>query len=115
MLHEAVGRRILIGLALCILGGFALLGESYGFAPQRLLGDLYGVATAVGFGCYVLAVRAARARHGAAELMFASTAITAACLLSSRLRSSRASCRNRRKVSSRWSLWRSFRRPAGRA
>ena len=80
VLHEAVGRRILIGLALCILGGFALLGESYGFAPQRLLGDLYGVATAVGFGCYVLAVRAARARHGAAELMFASTAITAACL-----------------------------------
>ena len=80
LLHEAVGQRILIGLALCIVGGFALLGESYGFVPQRLLGDLYGVATAVCFGCYVLAVRAARARHGAAELMFASTAITAACL-----------------------------------
>jgi drug/metabolite transporter (DMT)-like permease len=80
LLHEAVGQRILIGLALCILGGFALLGESYGLAPQRLLGDLYGVATAVCFGCYVLAIRAARARHGAAELMFAATAITAACL-----------------------------------
>ena len=80
VLHEAVGQRILIGLALCVAGGFALLGESYGFAPQRLLGDLYGVATAVCFGCYVLAVRAARARHRAAELMFASTAITAACL-----------------------------------
>lgn len=80
VLHEAVGQRALIGLALCVLGGFALLGESYGFAPQRLLGDLYGVATALGFGCYVLAVRAARARHGAAALMFASTAITAACL-----------------------------------
>jgi drug/metabolite transporter (DMT)-like permease len=80
VLHEAVGKRMLIGLAFCLAGGFALLGESYGFAPQRLLGDLYGVATAVGFGCYVLAVRAARARHGAAELMFASTAITAACL-----------------------------------
>jgi drug/metabolite transporter (DMT)-like permease len=80
LLHEAVGQRILIGLALCVLGGFALIGESYGFVPQRLIGDLYGVATAVCFGCYVLAVRAARARHGAAELMFASTAITAACL-----------------------------------
>ena len=80
VLHEAVGKRMLVGLAFCLAGGFALLGESYGFAPQRLLGDLYGVATAVGFGCYVLAVRAARARHGAAELMFASTAITAACL-----------------------------------
>ncbi len=60
VLSEAVGRRVLIGLALCTLGGFALLGESYGFVPQRLIGDLYGLATAVFFGCYVLAVRAAR-------------------------------------------------------
>jgi drug/metabolite transporter (DMT)-like permease len=80
VLSEAVGGRALIGLALCILGGFALLGESYGFAPQRLMGDLYGVATAVFFGAYVLAVRAARARHGAAQVMFVSTAITSVCL-----------------------------------
>jgi drug/metabolite transporter (DMT)-like permease len=80
VLGEAVGGRILLGLALCILGGFALVGESYGFSPQRLTGDLYGIATALFFGCYVLAVRAGRARHGAAELMFVSTAITAACL-----------------------------------
>jgi len=79
-LSEAVNGRILIGLALCLLGGFALIGESYGFAPQRLSGDLYGIATAVFFGAYVLAVRAARTRHGAAELMFVSTAITSACL-----------------------------------
>ena len=68
-----------------MLGGFALLGESYGFAPQRLMGDLYGVATAFFFGAYVLAVRAARARHGAAELMFVSTAITAVCLFVDRV------------------------------
>jgi len=80
VLAEPVGRQLLIGLALCLLGGFALLGESYGFAPHRLMGDLYGVATAVFFGSYMLAVRAGRARHGAAELMFTSTAITAVCL-----------------------------------
>jgi drug/metabolite transporter (DMT)-like permease len=80
VLGEAVGARILIGLALCIGGGLALVGESYGFVPQRLTGDLYGIATALFFGCYVLAVRAGRARHGAAALMFSSTAITAACL-----------------------------------
>lgn len=80
ILSEAVERRLLIGLALCILGGSTLVGESYGFVPQRLLGDLYGLATAVFFGAYVLAVRAARARHGAAELMFVSTAITSVCL-----------------------------------
>ena len=80
VLSEAVTGRILIGLALCLAGGFALLGESYGFAPQRLPGDLYGVATAFFFGAYVLAVRAARASHGAAEVMFVSTAVTAVCL-----------------------------------
>jgi drug/metabolite transporter (DMT)-like permease len=80
VLAEAVSRRMLIGLALCLLGGCALLGESYGFAPRRLAGDLYGVATAVFFGAYVLAVRAARARHGAAQVMFVSTAITSMCL-----------------------------------
>ncbi|TMJ06025.1 MAG: DMT family transporter [Alphaproteobacteria bacterium] len=80
VLSEAVGSRILIGLALCLLGGFALVGESYGFAPQRLMGDVYGVATAFFFGAYVLAVRAARARHGAAEVMFVSTAVTSVCL-----------------------------------
>src|ERR1700674_4103550 len=40
VLSEQVGTRALIGLALCIVGGFALVGESYGFAPQRLMGDL---------------------------------------------------------------------------
>jgi drug/metabolite transporter (DMT)-like permease len=81
MMSDPVDRRFVIGLVLCIAGGFALLGDSYGFAPQRLMGDIYGLATAVFFGAYVLAVRAGRARHGAAELMFTSTAITAACLL----------------------------------
>ena len=80
VLSEAVTGRILVGLALCLAGGFALLGESYGFAPHRLMGDLYGVATAFFFGAYVLAVRSARARHGAAEVMFVSTAVTAVCL-----------------------------------
>jgi len=80
VLSEAVTRRALIGLALCLAGGFALLGESYGFAPQRLMGDLFGLATAFFFGAYVLAVRAARARHGAAEVMFVSTAVSAVCL-----------------------------------
>ena len=81
VLSEQVGRHALIGLALCIMGGFALVGESYSLVPQRLTGDLYGLATAVFFGAYILAVRTGRARHGAAALMFWSTAITSACLL----------------------------------
>lgn len=80
VLAETIGTRILAGLALCILGGFALMGESYGFAPARLMGDVYGLATAVFFGAYILAIRAGRGRHGAAQLVFLSTLITTACL-----------------------------------
>jgi drug/metabolite transporter (DMT)-like permease len=78
---ERTGARMLAGLALCIGGGVALLGQSYGFAPQRLSGDAYGLVTAVFFGAYVLAVRTARADIGAARLSFWSTAVTTVCLL----------------------------------
>jgi drug/metabolite transporter (DMT)-like permease len=77
---ERIGVHTLAGLALCLLGGVALLGQSYGFAPERLAGDLAGVVTAVFFGGYVLAVRAARRRHRAGALIFSSTCVTAACL-----------------------------------
>jgi drug/metabolite transporter (DMT)-like permease len=78
---EAIGVRTLAGLALCILGGAALVRQSYGYAPERLAGDLCGVATALFFGLYVLAVRAARADHGPGRVLFLSTCITAVCLL----------------------------------
>jgi drug/metabolite transporter (DMT)-like permease len=77
---ETIGLRTVLGLALCLSGGAALLGQSYGFAPERLLGDLFGLATAVFFGAYVLAVRTARQRHGAGRMIFLSTMVTAACL-----------------------------------
>ena len=80
VLSERIGVRMLIGLALCIGGGLALVGESYAVAPERVRGDLYGLATAVFFGAYILAMRAARADVSAARLAFLSTAVTAGCL-----------------------------------
>ena len=77
---EIIAARTMVGLVLCLLGGAALVGQSYGFAPDRLIGDLYGLITAVFFGCYMLAIRAARTRMSAGRLAFVSTAITAACL-----------------------------------
>lgn len=77
---ESIGTRFLGGLALCIAGGSALIGESYGFLPQRLAGDLFGVITAVFFGGYILAIRHNRARFAAARLALLSTAISALCL-----------------------------------
>lgn len=80
VLGEVIGARIVAGLALCLFGGLALIGQSYGFAPERLMGDLFGVVTAIFFGCYMLAIRAARSGLKAGQLAFASTAITAAIL-----------------------------------
>jgi drug/metabolite transporter (DMT)-like permease len=80
LLGEVVGWRTIAGLALCLAGGAALVGQSYGFAPQRLTGDLYGVITAVFFGGYMLAMRAARAQLSAGALAYVSTAVTAAAL-----------------------------------
>jgi drug/metabolite transporter (DMT)-like permease len=78
--NERVGVRTVLGLALCLSGGAALLGQSYGFAPERLWGDVFGLTTAVFFGAYVLAVRRARERHGAGRMIFLSTIVTTACL-----------------------------------
>jgi drug/metabolite transporter (DMT)-like permease len=80
VLGEVIGRRIVAGLLLCLAGGAALVGQSYGFAPDRLTGDAFGIATSVFFAGYILAIRAARARVGPGTLAFVSTTITAACL-----------------------------------
>jgi drug/metabolite transporter (DMT)-like permease len=80
VLGEVIGRRILLGLLFCLLGGAALVGQTYGFAPQRLLGDIFGLITAIFFGSYILAIRVARRQLGAGSLAFVSTAITALCL-----------------------------------
>jgi drug/metabolite transporter (DMT)-like permease len=80
-LRERSGLHVFAGLALCLAGGSALIGESYHIDTARLSGDFYGIVTAFFFGAYVVAVRNARALHGAGRLMFLSTVVTAAILL----------------------------------
>jgi drug/metabolite transporter (DMT)-like permease len=80
LLNEKIGARIIGGLVLCVLGGAALVGQSWGFAPHRLIGDLYGLITAIFFGSYILTIRSGRATLGAGQLAFISTAITAVIL-----------------------------------
>ena len=72
---------VVIGLALCILGGSALLAQSFHLKPAGALGDFYGLVTGVFFGLYFLAVRSARAESSAARVTFEATLITAALLL----------------------------------
>lgn len=74
---EAVGRQTVYGLGLCVAGAAALVGSSMHFAPGRLYGDLYGIATSLFFGSYFLAVRSARRRSGSGRIIFLSSLVTA--------------------------------------
>jgi drug/metabolite transporter (DMT)-like permease len=80
LLRERISWRIIGGLALCMLGGAALIGQSWGYAPHRLIGDLYGLITAIFFGSYLLTIRSARATLRAGQLAFISTTITSVIL-----------------------------------
>ena len=80
LFRERVGASILTGLALCILGGAALLARSLQIQPAHATGDLLGLATGVFFGLYFLAVQAARRDTSAARVTFEASILTAAAL-----------------------------------
>ena len=80
-LKERVAGAVVLGLLFCLAGAAALVGTSIGFAPDRLDGDLYGIATSFFFGAYVLAVRRLRGKHGAAAITLMSTLVTSLVLL----------------------------------
>jgi drug/metabolite transporter (DMT)-like permease len=80
-LGERVERQIVFGLALCLLGAAALIGETWSFSPARLDGDMYGIATSLFFGAYFLAVRRARRVYGSGRTLFLSSIVTATVLL----------------------------------
>ncbi len=76
LIGEPVGRAVIAGLGVCIAGAAVLIGSSYSFSPDNLLGDFYGVMTSLFFGAYFLAVRVARRNFGAGQIIFTSTIIT---------------------------------------
>lgn len=80
VIGERVTRLMVAGLALCILGAITLIGSSWQLAPERLLGDLYGLGTSLGFGLYFLAVRVARRDAPASVVLARSTVVTAILL-----------------------------------
>jgi Predicted permease, DMT superfamily len=78
---EPVERSVFLGLAAGLAGATILIGGSYGLAPERLVGDLYGFVTSVFFGAYFLAARVARRHVGPGTLIFASSLVTSLALL----------------------------------
>lgn len=79
-LGERVEAKVFAGLALCLIGAAALIGNTWSVRPGQLDGDIYGVATSFFFGTYFLAVRRARRSYGAGRMLFLSTIVTAAVL-----------------------------------
>ena len=81
VLRQPVAGGTFMGLLLCLLGGASLVWQSFEVAPERIRGDLFGIATAVFFALYFLAVGRARNGSGAARVTFEASVITAAVLL----------------------------------
>lgn len=72
----------LAGLALALLGVALLVRASLGGSPTALLGDAFGVVTAMFYAWYLLSVKGLRERGaGTLGLMAATTTITAVILL----------------------------------
>ena len=75
--RRKVSAATLAGLGLCLAGGGALVAQSYALRPERVIGDMFGLCTAVFFGLYFLAVGKARDQVGAARVTFELSVITA--------------------------------------
>jgi drug/metabolite transporter (DMT)-like permease len=79
---KAVTRTFLVGMFVAIAGMFVLVGPNFAAGGRPLLGDALGALTAVFYGSYFLAIKAARdARASTARLMAWSTTITSLALL----------------------------------
>jgi drug/metabolite transporter (DMT)-like permease len=80
---ERVRPLFLGGTALAVAGAAMLMGDSFAFRPDRLLGDAYGLITGLFLAGYMVTVGRLRraARIGTGTLMFWSTLATAVVLL----------------------------------
>ena len=82
---ERVARPVLKGLGLCLLGGAALVAQSFAFNPAHAAGDALGIVTGVFFGLYFLAVGAARSHTGAGRVTFEISIVASLALLAAAL------------------------------
>jgi drug/metabolite transporter (DMT)-like permease len=84
-LRERITPLFIVGLLLSIAGAALLVKGSATLGTRYVLGDFLGAVTACFFGSYMVAVARLRDRHGAAAIMFCSSAVTAVLLLGATL------------------------------
>ena len=79
---QRVSRLFLVGMVTAIAGMFILVGPNFVAGGTRFAGDLLAALTAIFYGSYMLAIKAARDAGGStARIMAWSTTISAVALL----------------------------------
>jgi len=78
---QRVGRKFLGGMALALAGGACLVGGTLTLDPGNLVGDAYGITTAVFLASYLMAVERLRTQYSTATIMLWTSIGTAAVLL----------------------------------
>jgi len=81
ILRQRVTRLFLAGLVLALVGATVLIGPNLAAGGRALVGDTLGVATAMFYGAYMLAIAFARGSASTAAIMARSTTVTAILLL----------------------------------
>ena len=81
VLAERVTPGFVLGLAVSLAGAGFLAGASVNLSPAHLLGDAFGLITAMFFSAYLLAVKPLRRRHSAVSILAWSGTVTAPALL----------------------------------
>jgi drug/metabolite transporter (DMT)-like permease len=76
-----VGRTFLGGMALALAGGACLVGGTLSLDPENLVGDGYGIVTAMFLASYLMAVERLRTQFSTATIMLWTSIGTAAVLL----------------------------------
>lgn len=81
LFKNRVTRLFIAGMGLALLGAMTLMGDSLQVSHQSFIGDLLGLAAAVFYASYILAIGRLRARLATRIIMFWSTLFCAAFLL----------------------------------
>jgi drug/metabolite transporter (DMT)-like permease len=66
---EQIRPRFLLGLALALGGAVLVVGSSFGLTQRHVLGDLFGLATALFYAGYMLSVKFVRRTHDTLVVM----------------------------------------------
>jgi len=81
LFRRSIGRTFVLGLTLSLIGGACLVGGSFALNPSNLIGDFYGIVTAVFLGSYLMAVERLRPVFGTATILLWTSVGTSAFLL----------------------------------